>query len=109
MIADAFCGIAELYMTDLCFESNAESLCEEAVNNALQFNRNVDVLQTLASLRISQCKKSEACEVLESIFTEFVNVALDKFHQRTLLDEMKIENAEEEVIGKTLPIQYAIY
>ena len=57
--------MAELYLTDLCFEENAETECESYVSLALKINDTdgepmVDALQTAASLRLSQKRTTEA-------------------------------------------------
>lgn len=59
-LSGAYCNIAELYLTDLCEEDNAESECERYLERALQIVSSdgtgpyVDALQTMASLRLSQ-------------------------------------------------------
>ena len=54
----AHCALAEIYLTDLCFEENAEQECESHVQKALQLCDPplVDALQAMASLRLSQQK-----------------------------------------------------
>jgi len=61
-LASALCGVAEVYMTDLSWDDGeAESQCDKAMAEALQIApENVEVLQTLASVRISQLRKDEA-------------------------------------------------
>lgn len=76
----ALCSIAELYLTDLCEEPDAESLCEAAVNSALALDEassttissesgngndpatmpQPDALQTISNFRLSQCRVPEA-------------------------------------------------
>ena len=34
-IAKAHCSIGELYLTDLCYDDDAEKKCEEAINLAI--------------------------------------------------------------------------
>jgi tetratricopeptide (TPR) repeat protein len=64
-IANALCGIAEVYMTDLSLEVDAEARCNAAVTEALLFApENPEPLQTLASIRISQSKPEEAKSAL---------------------------------------------
>jgi hypothetical protein len=58
-LSGAYCTIAELYLTDLCYEDNAEAECESNLQKALQIKDvdgqpAVDALQTVASLRLSQ-------------------------------------------------------
>lgn len=60
-IANALCGIAEIYMTDLSWEEDAEPRCEAAVTEALLVApNNPEPLQTLASIRISQVRVDDA-------------------------------------------------
>jgi len=64
-IANSLCGIAEVYMTDLSWEEEAEARCNAAVTEALLFApENPEPLQTLASIRISQLKPEEAKSAL---------------------------------------------
>lgn len=60
-LAKALCGIAEVYMTDLSWEEDAESKCEAVVTEALLVSPNSpEPLQTLASIRISQTRIEDA-------------------------------------------------
>eukprot|EP00796_Vickermania_ingenoplastis_P006115 gene6115-4397_t len=64
-MASMCCAVAELYLTDLCFEEDAEQNCELAVNTALGLNSNaVEPHQLQASLRLSQSRPEEALEAL---------------------------------------------
>ncbi|CAO2650745.1 Nn.00g020370.m01.CDS01 [Neocucurbitaria sp. VM-36] len=64
-IANSLCGIAEVYMTDLSWEEEAEARCNAAVTEALLFApENPEPLQTLASIRISQLRHEEAKSAL---------------------------------------------
>jgi len=57
----AYCSLAELYMSDLCFEENAESECERFLTLALEISPDdPQALQGMASFRISQCKPEMA-------------------------------------------------
>lgn len=54
-----------MYLTDLCYEDNAETECESYVDSALKIVDSdgeplVDALQTAASLRLSQSRKDDA-------------------------------------------------
>ena len=60
-LAKALCGIAEVYMTDLSWEDEAENRCEAAVTEAIIVSPgSPEPLQTLASVRISQLRLDEA-------------------------------------------------
>ena len=64
-LSSALCAIAELYMTDLCFDERAEELCEQYVQEALKvMPYNPECYQTLASLRLSQMRMDDASKVL---------------------------------------------
>lgn len=73
-MSGAYCTIAELYLTDLCYEDNAESECESYLEKALQIKDLdgeplVDALQTMASLRLSQ--KSRQLEAVPFILRAY--------------------------------------
>ncbi|KAG7006665.1 assembly chaperone of rpl4 [Physcia stellaris] len=60
-LAEALCGVVEIYMTDLSLEPDAEEQCERLIAEALIVAPNSpEPLQTLASVRISQLKTEEA-------------------------------------------------
>jgi tetratricopeptide (TPR) repeat protein len=64
-LSNALCGIAEVYMTDLSWEEDAEARCEVAVTEALLVTPNSpEPLQTLASIRISQLRVEDAKSAL---------------------------------------------
>ncbi|KAJ1621890.1 hypothetical protein T492DRAFT_886219 [Pavlovales sp. CCMP2436] len=58
-ICAALSAIAEIYLTDLCDEPDAEAACERAVEQA--------ALQACANLRISQCRPVDAKTALEAV------------------------------------------
>jgi tetratricopeptide (TPR) repeat protein len=60
-LSDALCSMAEIYMTDLSLEADAEAKCEALVTEALLITPDSpSALQTLASVRISQLKTADA-------------------------------------------------
>jgi tetratricopeptide (TPR) repeat protein len=64
-LAKALCLLAEVFMTDLSWEDEAEARCSEAVEEAVRVApANPEALQTMASVRISQCRLDEARELL---------------------------------------------
>lgn len=67
-LANALCGIAEVYMTDLSFDdAEAEQQCNKAVEEALSVAPDQPTtLQTAASVRISQLRKDDARQLLRS-------------------------------------------
>lgn len=64
-IATALCGVSEIYMTDLSWDENAEQQCEALITEALMLApENAEVLQTVASVRLSQLKVEDAQSAL---------------------------------------------
>ncbi|EAS36286.3 TPR domain-containing protein [Coccidioides immitis RS] len=60
-MANALCGVIEIYMTDLSWEEDAESRCETLITEALLMApESPECLQTLASIRISQLRHDDA-------------------------------------------------
>lgn len=60
-LSEALCSMAEVYMTDLSLEPDAEVKCEALVTEALIVSpESSSVLQTLASVRISQLRVEDA-------------------------------------------------
>ncbi|KAF8470882.1 hypothetical protein BDZ91DRAFT_719165 [Kalaharituber pfeilii] len=65
-LCSALCGMAEIYMTDLCMEPDAEQRCEKYVTEALlAVPDSAEALQTLASVRISQTRFDDAKAALD--------------------------------------------
>ncbi|EME49539.1 hypothetical protein DOTSEDRAFT_68349 [Dothistroma septosporum NZE10] len=66
-LANALCGIVEVYMTDLSWEGDAEARCESLVTQAMtvEDETSPEVLQTLASVRLSQERKEDAQSALK--------------------------------------------
>ena len=84
-LAKAYCTIAELFLTDLCDEEGAEQACEQALALGTGVDgESLDVLQTLASLRISQCKPQEAGVILAGVATR-VCAALEAAQHESLI------------------------
>ena len=79
-MSQAYAGIADLYMTDLCFEENAEMLCEECIQSAIKYDpMGLDAHQSMANLRLSQKKNSEAHLIIGEVYSR--TMELRKKHQ----------------------------
>lgn len=64
-ISNAFCSLAELYMTDCCFEENAEELCNSNIDKAIEIDpENPDAYQLKASYHLSKDQKEDAKEMI---------------------------------------------
>jgi tetratricopeptide (TPR) repeat protein len=65
-LAETLCAVAEVYMTDLSWEEDAENRCETLVAEAgLVAPDHADTWQTVANVRISQERIEEARAALE--------------------------------------------
>jgi len=66
----ANCSLADLYMTDLCYEPDAETECEAAINRALDNDDGVvaDALQAMANLRLSQSRPDDAVPIIQRAY-----------------------------------------
>ncbi|KAI5808701.1 hypothetical protein DFH27DRAFT_540694 [Peziza echinospora] len=77
-LCSALCAMAELYMTDLCMEPNAEEMCEKLVTEALfAVPDSAEALQTLASVRISQSRPEDAQAALTRSYGLWKDLAPD--------------------------------
>lgn len=64
-ISSALCSMTEIYLTDCCFEPEAEQKCEEFLTQAQQVDPDhPEVYQLLASVRLSQQRNEEAAAAL---------------------------------------------
>eukprot|EP01116_Phalansterium_solitarium_P000102 TRINITY_DN10064_c0_g1_i1.p1 TRINITY_DN10064_c0_g1~~TRINITY_DN10064_c0_g1_i1.p1 ORF type:complete len:365 (-),score=101.14 TRINITY_DN10064_c0_g1_i1:291-1322(-) len=78
-ISAAYCSIAEVYLTDECFEEQAESECERVLNAAISFDPdNAEPLQTLASVRMSQQRAPEALELMNKSYSKWRDLEHDE-------------------------------
>ena len=65
-LSEALCSMAEVYLTDLSFQDDAERFCEGHITEALAISpTSASVLQTLASIRISQVRIEDAKSALK--------------------------------------------
>ncbi|KAI9735203.1 MAG: hypothetical protein M1834_001793 [Cirrosporium novae-zelandiae] len=101
-LANALCGIAEVYMTDLSWEEEAETRCEASITEALLVAPNSpEALQTLASIRISQSRLDDAKAALSrsmEIWKELSpeDPAVPDFSTRISLARLLMETEMEE-------------
>ncbi|XP_076460484.1 uncharacterized protein LOC143293479 [Babylonia areolata] len=65
-ISNAYCAVAEIYLTDLCEEEEAESRCEDSVQKAVAADpNNPEAHQLMASFLLSKDNKDEAREAIK--------------------------------------------
>ncbi len=71
------------------YDDCAEANCEREVAAALLIDpQGLDGLQTLASLRLSQNRRSEASSAIESVYRRIVAIR-DVVRARTVIDEIR--------------------
>ncbi|XP_046846352.1 probable assembly chaperone of rpl4 [Xenia sp. Carnegie-2017] len=64
-ISNAFCSLAEIYLTDFCLAEDAEASCKSYCNEAIQHDQNnPDAYQVMANCLLSEQKNEEAREAL---------------------------------------------
>lgn len=65
-LSETLCAVAEVYMTDLSWEEDAESRCEALITEATMLAPELpDAWQTVANVRVSQSRRDDAVAALE--------------------------------------------
>ncbi|KYQ94049.1 hypothetical protein DLAC_04322 [Tieghemostelium lacteum] len=78
-ICSGLCSIAELYLTDQCFDDNAEVECENNLLKAINISPfRPEPYSLMASMKISQRKNNEAVEYLTKSYSLWENADLDE-------------------------------
>ena len=91
-LSKAYCNIAELYLTDLCMANNAQTCCQEAVDNAILVDgTNPEGYHLAASYLISSNKFDEAKIKLK----DGINIWFEK-HEIIMDDEIITEESQKE-------------
>ncbi|KAA8909987.1 hypothetical protein TRICI_004290 [Trichomonascus ciferrii] len=68
-ISQGLCGMIEIWMTDLCMEPEAESMCDKLITEALMVDDSeAENWSVLGSIRISQQRNDEAKDALNKSF-----------------------------------------
>jgi len=92
-VGKAYCNVADMYMTDLCMEDDAEQQCEEAIRHATQHDASsLDLGLTLSNLRLSQSRPEEACTAIDAVYTHIV-AALDVQVSKPILSAFRADPA----------------
>jgi len=101
-LADILCAVAEVYMTDLSWEEDAEQRCEALITEATMLAPDLaETWQTVANVRISQTRIEEAQEALKrslGLWTDLLpeDPRVPPFPTRVSLVRLLIEVAMEE-------------
>ncbi|PIK63043.1 putative UPF0661 TPR repeat-containing protein C16D10.01c isoform X2 [Apostichopus japonicus] len=78
-ISQAYTSIAEIYLTDACFEDNAEQRCKECLDRAVEENvRNAEAHQLMASYWLSKENKENAKASIETSLSLWVKEEEDE-------------------------------
>eukprot|EP00903_Cladosiphon_okamuranus_P020008 g18379.t1 len=65
----AYCSVGELFLTDLCFDQDAETRCQDALDGSMRYDYGgPEPLNALANLRLSQSKPEDAAKSAEEAF-----------------------------------------
>ncbi|CAM9978209.1 unnamed protein product [Laminaria digitata] len=65
----AHCSVAELFLTDLCYEEDAESRCQDALDRSMLYDYGgPEPVHAVANLRLSQSKPEEAAQSAQEAF-----------------------------------------
>ena len=102
-LANALCSIVEVYMTDLSWDDDAEAKCESLITEAIavEDDTSPEVLQTLASVRLSQDRKEDAQSALQRSLDSWTELdpedpAVPDFPTRISLARLLMEAEMEE-------------
>ena len=98
-LAKVHSSVAELYLTDLCYEENAEQQCDHFITEALSFDSDcLDALNAMASLRLSQNRMHDACDVIETVSQSICNI------RNTIAKRSIIEDLQNATLDDTMDI-----
>jgi len=71
-IVSAYCATVEIYLTDSCFEEDAETQCQRLLEEALKYDpNNCEAFQSLANFRLSQDRKEDALVALQKSYDQW--------------------------------------
>merc|ERR1712168_376574 len=99
-LSKAYCNIAELYMTDLCMEKDAQQKCHEAVELAVSSDKsNPEAFHIAASYLISSSKFDEAKVELKRGLDLWIadHESAEVENEESLLEELQKEKLDPEI------------
>eukprot|EP01132_Coremiostelium_polycephalum_P002386 gene2386-2948_t len=78
-LSSGYCSLAELYLTDSCFDDNAEVECEKALIKAIESSpHSPEPYSMMASMKISQLKNQDALDLLNKSYSLWENADIDE-------------------------------
>lgn len=77
-VSNVYCSLAEIYMTDLCMEENAESMCEKYCKSAMEADKtNLEAAVSMCNLLLSQDNMDSAVTVAEKAYNLWSSISKD--------------------------------
>jgi len=106
-IVSAYCATVEIYLTDSCFEEDAEPQCQRLLEEALKYDPgNCEAFQALANLRLTQERKEDALLALQKSYDQWAQCDdlehLPSFDFRTTTAKLFLELDENDVAADIL-------
>ncbi|KAJ1962617.1 hypothetical protein GGI12_002544 [Dipsacomyces acuminosporus] len=106
-MAEAYVSMTEIYLTDCCYEEDAEKKCEEFLGCAVEIDPECpEVYQTMASVRLSQSRPEDARECLSKSMSLWTSKdqndtsQLPSYDNRLALVRLLLElDQKEEALG----------
>ena len=100
LVSDAYCSLAEIFLTDCCFEENAEKTCEIYCQQALNSDpNNPEAYVVMANLLLSQENKEKAREMV----VKSVNIWLPGGNDSEQENGFKMEEQKSKEGRESLP------
>ncbi|XP_031564050.1 probable assembly chaperone of rpl4 [Actinia tenebrosa] len=110
-VSTAYCSLAEIYMTDECFDTEAENKCFECCQKAVEYDpSNPDAYQTMANCLMSQEKIQDAQTMLKKGLDLWLGkddddtdqVPMPSYESRLTSAKLLLELEDFEVAGTVL-------
>lgn len=99
--AEAYLALAELYLTDLCMETDAESRCREAIEKSIELDPNhPDTYMTFGSFWISKCDLDSAMGALRQSLNLWIK--LDEYPNMNHQSFQEIE-WDQRILNENMP------
>lgn len=106
-MAEAYVAMTEIYLTDCCFEPDAEKRCEELLESGVTIDPSCpEVYQTMASVRLSQNRPDDARQCVDKSLSLWADkdqndlTQIPTFENRLALVRLLLElNDKERALG----------
>ncbi|KAJ6245595.1 hypothetical protein M0813_20014 [Anaeramoeba flamelloides] len=103
-IISGLCSLVEIYMTDLCFDEDAEERCENYLKKAFELSENnFESYLTLCNLRISQERNEDAKSSLFTSISLWNNLDIENFLSNESEFLQVVEEIREDILTLNNP------